>query len=246
LNLAPNDPALLLYQQTQQCSTVIIFDQQPVIIGGIFKTGIDDFDNNVIYCNALLFDQMFDTHDISHIHIKLNDKNFELKAKDLLTTQLQAAVYSWKDLYPTLLSALKLEKWAMFLILLLIVCVASMNIISLIFMYVTQKQKDIFILMTLGLSYHKIRAVFITISLCITVPSTIIGLTLAWVIGLLLQTYPLIKLPDNMYDTQHIPVKLEPSIFCAILIITIIISLLTSLYATSNINRIKFIELLKT
>ena len=120
------------------------------------------------------------------------------------------------------------------------------NIISLIFMYVTQKQRDIIILLCMGMKRTTIRAIFVCISMWIAIPAACMGLALAWTIGIALQHYPCLKLPDDIYDTQYIPVQLELPIFCAILVITILISLLASMYATRNIDRIQIVELLKT
>lgn len=246
LNLQIGDNAYILYSNGPQTTLNIRFKQYPIVISGIFKTGIEDFDINLVYCNSNLFDELFPQQGITHIYVKLTDKKLEKQVQTFLKNNLNASVYSWKDLYPTLLSALKLEKWAMFLILILIVCVASMNIISLIFMYVTQKQRDIIILLCMGMKRTKIRSIFICISMWIAIPAAFIGLALAWIIGIILQHYPCIKLPDNIYDTEYIPVKLELPIFCAILVITILISLLASMYATKNIDRIQIVELLKT
>lgn len=216
----------------------ITLNQHPVIIQGFFKTGIEDFDTTLIYCNQDLYEEIFPESLTTHIHIKLTDTKHEQDLKNILSKQLHLEIYSWKDLYPSLLSALKLEKWVMFLILMIIICVACMNIISVIFMYITQKQRDIAILLCMGMSNQKIQYIFMTFSQMITIPAAIIGLILAGTIGIFLQNYPCIKLPDNMYDTDYLPVKLELHIFCVILIVIILVSLLASWYATKNIKKI--------
>lgn len=217
-----------------------------VIVQGIFKTGIEDFDTTVIYCDQKLYDEIFPDSDITHIHIKLTDKKHEQELKKTIGKQTKLEIYSWKDLYPSLLSALKLEKWAMFFILILIICVACMNIISVIFMYITQKQRDIAILLCMGMTRKKIQHIFILFSELITIPAAIIGLILAEFFGLILKNYPFIKLPDSIYDTDYLPVKLELHIFCVILIVIILISFITSWIATKNIKNINIVELLKT
>jgi lipoprotein-releasing system permease protein len=224
----------------------ITLQEHPVIVQGIFKTGIEDFDATLVYSNQNLYDQIFPDSDITHLHIRLTDTKFEQELKNILSAQIHLDIYSWKDLYPSLLSALKLEKWAMFLILMLIICVACMNIISVIFMYITQKQRDIAILLCMGMSKQKIQYIFILFSEFITIPAAICGLMLAAIIGIILQNYPCIKLPDNIYDTDYLPIKLELHIFCVILIVIILVSLITSWYATKNIKKLKIVELLKT
>lgn len=245
LQVTCNDELSILYS-TDSYSLNIQFQQICVTVAGIFQTGIDEFDTNLVYCHHDVIEQIFPDLGISHIHIKLDSTQHEQQVCQNLQAQLHASVYSWKDLYPALLSALELEKLAMFLILLLITCIASMNIISLLFMYVTQKQRDIIILTCMGMPLHKIRLIFVTIGLLITLPATFAGLMLAAIMGIILQTFPCIKLPDNVYDTQYLPVQLDATTFIIIAVVTIFISLAASWYATKNINKIKIIDLLKS
>ncbi|MBI2345105.1 ABC transporter permease [Candidatus Dependentiae bacterium] len=246
LNLTIDDTALLLCPENSSNFLNIEFKSHIVIINGIFQTGIEDFDANLIYCDQDFYTKIFPESNISHIHIKLTNVKFEEDLKKILNEQLHANIYSWKDLYPSLLSALKLEKWAMFFILILIICVASMNIISVIFMYIAKKQRDIVILLCMGMTRKKIQAIFICLSIFIALPAATLGLMLAAIIGIILKKYLCLKLPDSIYDAQFLPIKLELHIFCVILILTILISLLASLYATKNIRKINIIELLKT
>lgn len=245
LELQVNDTASLLYSHDHPARGRMIFQQQPVIIAGIFKTGIDDIDMNMMYIHCNLFQKLFDDS-ISSVHLSLHNTKDESTCIEQISKQFPYDMYSWKDLYPTLLSALKLEKWAMFMILLLIVFVASMNIMSLISMYISQKKRDIAILLSFGMPQKDIRKIFITMSLLIAGFASTTGLIIAFVIGKLLQKYPCIKLPDNIYDTDFLPIQLELPVFCVIFILTIIISLLASIQATRNIDQIKIVESLKT
>ena len=87
---------------------------------------------------------------------------------------------SWKENNSNLINALKVEKNVMFLILTLIIIVASMNIISGLIIFVKEKNKDIGILKTIGLSNLSLIKIFMTIGLIIG----IIGTTLGSVIGI--------------------------------------------------------------
>jgi ABC-type lipoprotein release transport system permease subunit len=244
-NLCVGDSARILYSSDEPAGLHITFQQITVIIGGIFKTGVEEFDNNVAFGNITFFDQLFPDQGIGQVHLKLQPHSKEDEIITMLKKRLNADVYCWKDLYPTLISALKLEKWAMFFILMLIVFVASMNIVSLIFMFVTQKKRDIAILTCLGMHKSSIRYIFITISLIIAVGATSLGLVLAYAVGKALQTFPCIKLPDNIYDTSYLPIKMELTVFSAIFITTIMISFLASVLATRNIDRLHIVDTLK-
>ena len=80
----------------------------------------------------------------------LKDRSKEKQVVESLKKRLDLEVMSWKDLYSSLVSALILEKYAILFILALVALVASLNIISLLFMYVTQKRTDIAILSNNG------------------------------------------------------------------------------------------------
>lgn len=235
----------ILYTHDEPSGLHITFQQAVAKVSGIFKTGVEEFDNISLYCNDNFFDTLFPDNLNEEIHVTLlPDVSNESIAK-ALSKRLETDVYSWMALYPTLISALKLEKWAMSFILLLIVFVASMNIISLISMYVEQKKKDIAILICLGMNTSSIRAIFVTISLIISCLATWLGLLAAYVVGKALQTYPFIKLPESIYDTDYLPIKLEAYVFLTIFILTIMISFFASLLATRNIENIRIVETLK-
>jgi lipoprotein-releasing system permease protein len=246
LNLEVGDQAMILYCDEPAVSLCMNFDHATVTIAGIFKTGIEELDTGMALCHQKDFDAWFKDHEIDQIHMKLNRLQDEPTIRQSIDRTLHCDVYSWKDLYPTLLSALKLEKYAMAFILFLIVLVASMNIIALINMTITQKNKDIAILLCYGMKTKDIKKIFISMSSIITTTASLCGLTCAWIIGKLLQTYPCIKLPDNIYDSDFLPVTLELSVFFVILIATILISVLASIFATAHVRRIKIISTLKS
>ena len=245
LELCIDDEILILCCQDESLSLCMNFSHHTAIVAGIFKTGIEELDNSMLFCHQKFFNQLFPDHPIDQIHIKLTQLKHEEQTLTKLKEFWHDDVYSWKDLYPTLLSALKLEKYAMIFILMLIVFVASMNIMSLISMYITQKKRDVAILLCFGMPQQAIKNIFLSMSVIIATTASTIGLLIAWIIGIMLQNYPFIKLPDNVYDSDYLPIQLELSVFCVILILTILISVIACLYATKNVAKIKIIETLK-
>lgn len=245
LDLSVANEAKLLYSNDEPAGLKVTFEQSPIIIGGIFKTGIDDFDTNLIFCSTNLFDKLFPDQEVTQVYIKLNDRSYEQQTCTLLKERLNLDIYSWTSLYPALVSALKLEKWAMFFILLLIVLIASMNIISLIFMYVTQKKKEIALLMCFGMPLHKIKFIFMFISIYIAFFATSIGLFCAYIIGLIIQKYPIITLPDDIYISTHLPIQLDPTIFCVIFIASLMLSFIASVISTQKITTLNITQTLK-
>lgn len=229
---------LLYFKDHESRSARLTVESTPLIVGGIFKTGIDEFDTSVIFCSHQLMRQVFAEQEISTIHIKLAPHADE----DTIIRNLQKAlgleVYSWKELYPALVSALKLEKYAMFLILLLITLVASLNMISLLFMYITQKRADIALLYILGATHTAVMSIFICIGMCIAATACTVGITLAWLVCHILNTYPFIELPDAYYVT-HLPAIMDWPlvivVFCAVMALSFIATAIIA-YKTRNIR----------
>lgn len=221
------------------------FHQKPALISGIFETGIDDFDAHLVYCASDFFEEIFQETGITQIYLQLTANACEEATISKLQKRLHLHVYSWKELYKTLVSALELEKYAMFLILLLIIIIASTNIISLLFMQILQKKKDIALLITLGLTKQKIRMIFLTLSMLITTLAATSGLTLAYFLGLILKHYRWIKLPDNIYYTTHLPITLDPLLFLYIFFVVLSISFIASLIPLRNIKTIDIATILR-
>lgn len=236
LHLSTGSHINLIYTSDEDLTRKVDFEQKKVIVAGIFDTGIDDFDANFIYCSSTFFKQLFPDHGITQIYANACDKTNEENVITTLQNRLHINVYSWKKLYTSLVSALELEKYAMFLILLLIILVASSNIISLLFMQITQKRKDIALLLTFGLSPAKIKNIFLALSMTISTIAATSGLFFAYLAGLFLQNYRWIKLPDNIYYTTHLPVSMDAYLFLFIFFVVLTISFFASLIPLSKIK----------
>lgn len=219
-DIAPGDTITLLCAQTEQVrSHTITFDEKDAYVSGIFTTGIDEFDATIVLCSLSFFTTLFPETGIEQINLTLTPSAHEDRVIEQLTKRLGLEVYSWKDLYPALVSALKLEKYAMVIIFALIALVASMSIMSLLFMQITQKRGDIALLKAMGAQDKTIVSIFLIMGMSIACISCLSGILLAVTAGFLLQRYPLITLPD-VYYVSHIPVTIEwPLIFMVISIV---------------------------
>lgn len=236
LHLSTGSHINLIYTSDEDLTRKVDFEQKKVIVAGIFDTGIDDFDSNFVYCSCDFFHDIFPDHGITQIYAKAYDGANEQSVMTKLHERLQINVYSWKKLYASLVSALELEKYAMFLILLLIILVASSNIISLLFMQITQKRRDIALLLTFGLSPAKIKNIFLALSMTISTFAASTGLLCAYLAGFFLQNYRWIKLPDNVYYTTHLPVLMDPYLFLFLFFVVLAISFFASLIPLSKIK----------
>jgi lipoprotein-releasing system permease protein len=225
LDVSIGDTVTLLFAPEETKKKRINLNEQKVTIGGYFSTGIEDFDIGLIFGSLDLVHQLFPESGITHVQVKLHKGVDETTIIQKLRSRLHMEVYSWRDLYPALVSALKLEKYVMFVILMLISLIASMNIISLIFMQINQKRADIAILRAYGMTAHNIRMIFIYMGGAISFISSMIGIICAIFCSLFLKQYPFITLPDAYFVT-HLPVHLELVhiiiVFCCCMILSFV------------------------
>jgi lipoprotein-releasing system permease protein len=235
---------LLLADEQQSRRNKVSFSQHETHIGGLLKTGIEEFDTSVIVISLNFFNQLFPDIGITEISIQPKPKVHQETLINKLRERFGIDVYSWKELYPALVSAMKLERYAMFFIVLLIALVASMNIISLLFMHITQKRGDIAILKAMGMPHQSVRRLFLYFGLIITLLGSSIGLLLAFVLGLFLQHYHFIELPD-VYYTTHLPIVMEPSTFALVFMVTVTLGIVATWIATRTTQAINIANVLR-
>ena len=222
----------------------IRFSSVPVTIIGLINTGIAEYDNALILANQDFITSLFEEECIDQVGIKLIDRTQAKQLTEHLKTVPELNAYRWQDLYPSLVSALKLEKFAMFFILGLIVLVASMNNISLLFMFITAKRKEIALFKMLGMNTKTIMLIFLLFNLLITTSAALFGLLCAYGVGILLQTYPFIELPD-VYYVSHLPVKLDPVMFLIIFALVFVLGILSALLPLFSIKKINVTQTLR-
>jgi lipoprotein-releasing system permease protein len=235
---------LLFIQDEQVKGRKITLDSYKATVSGIFDTGIDEFDNGVMYCSLTLLEKLFPNIAIEQINVALYPESDEQETIEKLHSRLGLDVYSWKSLYPALVATLKLEKYVSFFIIALILLVASMNIISLLFMQITQKRPDIALLKAIGMSNKAISSIFFIMGMTISCVASFFGLAAALLASTMLERYPFITLPDTYYVTQ-LPVAMTWHIVLAVFCVVIVFSFFATWIPTRKIRSINISQVLR-
>ena len=235
---------LFIAQESSVRRRKIKFLDHNAVVNGIYKTGIEEFDANVIFCSLVFFEKLFPDSGPTEIGIKLAPNTHEPTVIKKMRKRLGLSVHSWKDFYPALVSALKLEKYAMFFILALITLVASMNIISLMFMQISRKRSDIAILKAMGTSDKIISRIFLSTGMFVSLVASCAGLLTALGVNILLNAYPFISLPDAYY-VSHLPSHMTPKIFFAVFFVVLLLSFFSTLFAVQRTKKINVSQVLR-
>ena len=140
---------------------------------------------------------------------------------------------------------MKLEKTAMFIILVMIVLVGSFSIVTTLVMLVMKKRRDISILMSLGATKERIQRIFLLQGTIIGGLGTLLGYAVGIPLSLLLEKYQFIQLPKNVYPVDTLPVLLDPLDLTLIGVCAFMLCFLTTLYPARKASQLDPVEALR-
>jgi len=216
---------------------------------GIFDSGMYEFDSNLTYITLKGAQDFFNLGgSVTGIDIKIDDIYKAEVVADDITEFLGLPFFArdWMKMNRNLFSALKLEKIAMFIILILIIFVAAFNIISTLIMIVMEKSREIAILKSMGATNKGIMNIFMSQGIIIGFAGTVLGIIAGYSVCYLLKTYQFITLPSDIYyGLTHLPVKMKASDFLLVSASALMISLLATIYPSWQAARLDPIEPLR-
>lgn len=249
-NLLPGDTLTLTSFQGARISPLgnVMPTLRRFEVVGRFRTGMYEYDNKFMYTSVAAAQELTGLGDaVSGLEIRTPDAFRADEVSDAVNQALGLPYRTddWKTMNGSLFSALKLEKYAMGVILTLIVIVAAFNIVSTLVMVVTDKTREIGILKSMGFSSRRVLRLFMMQGLVIGCVGAALGgaggLLLTWVVD----RYELIKIPGDIYFVSHLPVENDPLDVAVILAGTVLISFLATIYPALQAARLTPVEAIR-
>jgi lipoprotein-releasing system permease protein len=181
------------------------------------------------------------------VAVKLDNLYAADKTRDELARVLGPGyvIRTWMEANQNFFAALKLEKLTMFILLTLVILVASFNIISTLVVMVVEKTKDIGILKAVGMSSASIRRIFTIEGLLIGSMGTFLGTAGGVFLCYLLKRYQFIKLPADVYYIDRLPVHIDRMDIALVVLSAMTITLVSTLYPAYKASRLKPVEALR-
>ena len=217
-------------------------------VTGVFETGMYEYDNSYVVMPREVAQRFAGLGSaVTGIEVRVQDP---WKAADVareLETRLgyPYRALDWSAQNSQLFSALKLEKLAMAVILLLIVLVAAFNIVSTLTMTVGYRTKEIGILRAMGMTGGQIRRIFVTQGVVIGVVGTAVGTIGGVLLAAAVGTYHLISLDPTVYFIDHLPVDLAPTDVLTVIVASLAIAALATVYPSSQAARLQPVEAIR-
>jgi lipoprotein-releasing system permease protein len=219
------------------------------VVVGIFESGFYEYDSTLAYISLADSQEFLGLGDqVTGLEIKVDNI---YNARDIAGAIEQKLGYpywgrDWMKMNRNLFAALRLEKRVMFIIVGLIVLVAGFNIICTLIMVVMEKTKDIAILKSMGATSKSIMKIFMLQGVIIggigTLLGTVTGLLVAWNIGPITRSienlFGFKILPGDVYYLSELPALVNYEDVAIILVGSVLISLIATLYPSRNASRL--------
>ena len=215
-------------------------------VSGIFEAGYNEFDKGLAVVNLQDLQRLLRMGDgVTGVRLKMHDMDQAFDVARDLATKLQAGdprsgfrVSDWTQDNANLFRALKMEKTVMAILLSLIVAMGAFNLVSSQVMLVTDKQADIAILRTLGLTPRQVMQVFMVqgslIGIIGTVSGVLGGILLTLNLDRILQgierLFGVQLLPEDVYYITGLPTDLQASDVGTIACVALVMAFLATLY----------------
>lgn len=217
-------------------------------VTALFDSGMYEYDTSMVYISLKEAQDFLGMgNKVTGIEVKVTDIYKADRIGDAVAQKLGYPYWTkdWKLMNRSLVSALKLEKLAMFVILIMIVLVGALNIISTLVMVVMEKNRDMAILRAMGATARSIMVIFVFQGLLVGVVGTLAGLVSGLGLCHLLAKYKFISLPADVYYISTLPVRVEILDVVSVTLAAIVISFVATIYPSWHASRLNPVEALR-
>jgi lipoprotein-releasing system permease protein len=248
LGVVPGDHVTLISPESAMTGVGLVPKMRRFEVAGYVEVGLYEYDASLAYTGIAAAQEFAGLDDrVSGVEVKLDDP---FDAKDVgrriaAVVGPELWIRDWMGMNRNLFAALQLEKLALFVIVTIIVLVAGFAIIGHLILLVAEKRKEIGILKAMGASAGSIGSVFLAAGMAIglvgTAAGSLFGLALIWIQN----TYKIIRLAGDVYQIDHLPMKLTGLDFALVTTATLLISFLATLSPARRAARLDPVEVLR-
>jgi len=224
-------------------------------VSGIFEAGSNEVDRGVAFTNMQDMERVLRMDGVTGVRLKMHDMDQAYTVARDLAVNLNGyyRVSDWTQENANLYHSLRMEKTVMGILLSLIVAMGAFNLVSSQVMLVTDKQADIAILRTLGLTPGGVMQVFMVQGTLIGVFGTIVGviggitltLNLERILGLIETAFNIKLLPEDVYYITGLPTDMQTPDIVVITVVALLMSFVATLYPAWRAARTQPAEALR-
>ena len=235
------DDVVLISPQSISTSAGMFPKMKKFRVSGLLRTGYYEFDNTIAYTTLPHASDFLGLKGgVTGVAVKLHNLNQADQAAEEIRQAIGYGytVRTFAQLNSTLYAALKLEKAVMFILLFLIIIVASLNIAGNLILLGTEKLRDIGLMRAMGASPKMIRKVFMWEAMAIATLGIFLGIALACLLCWIIATFNIVELPGDIYYLTKVPVRMEWTDLLAVVGGSYLICFFAGLYPAAKASRV--------
>jgi len=209
-------------------------------VSGIFKSGMQEYDKTIAYVSINKARKIFGMKSQVSGYV-INSKEPLYEIIERLNNYIRYPYYleSWKERHRIIFDWINIQRLPIIIIFGLISLVAITNIMATISMIIREKNSQIGILMALGMKPNDIRKIFFYYGGTIGLAGCFFGSVAAYLFIIVQNRFKVISLPEDIYFMDYVPAVFDYSIFTFVLISTILISVISTIFPTKNIIKMR-------
>ena len=215
-------------------------------VKGVFDSGLSAYDRAYSYTTLSALQAMlhipYNQYDGIHIYTKNPHKDI-IKIKEFIPENV--TIKGWWEDNLNFFAALELEKASLFLVLMLIILIASVNIISSLLMTVMNRRGEIALLLSLGATTKEIKKVFLYLGIVIGIGGILAGIVFGMSGLWILSTFDIISLPKDVYPTSTLPLDLSIKDFISIVVGAFVIVVVSAYYPAKKASEVDILTVLR-
>ena len=215
-------------------------------VKGVFDSGLSAYDKAYSYTTLSALQAMLHipSNQYDGIHIYSDNPHADiLRIKEELSVSV--SIKGWWEDNVNFFAALELEKASLFIVLMLIILIASINIISSLLMTVMNRRGEIALLLSLGATKKEVKKVFLYLGVVIGISGILAGILVGmgsiWILG----TFEIVSLPKDVYPTSTLPLDLSFKDFIMIVVGAFVIVIASAYYPAKKASEVDVLTVLR-
>lgn len=245
-NIFKNDKLMYIFTQLEPGGLSVTPKIKRFKVKSIFDSGLSAYDKAYSYTTLESMQTMLHmpSNLYDGIHIFSDNPHQDiLKIKEMLP--VGATVKGWWEDNLNFFAALELEKASLFIVLMLIILIAAINIISSLLMTVMNRRGEIALLLSLGATTAEIKKVFLYLGIVIGIGGILAGIVFGMSGLWILSTFDIVSLPKDVYPTTTLPLDLSLKDFLLIVVGAFAIVVASAYYPAKKASEVDILTVLR-
>jgi len=245
-NLYIDDRVMYIFTQVEPGGLSVTPKIKRFKVKSVFDSGLSAYDKAYSYTTLkslqLMLHIPYNQFDGIHIYSSNPHEDIE-KIKKVLP--MGVSIKGWWEDNLNFFAALELEKMSLFIVLMLIILIAAINIISSLLMTVMNRRSEIALLLSLGATEAEIKKVFLYLGVVIGLSGIFAGIVFGMSGLWVLSTFDIVSLPKDVYPTSTLPLDLSLKDFLSIVSGAFVIVLLSAYYPAKKASEVDILTVLR-